>query len=75
MPTYVTREEFEALEQTRRNGDDLVTIKRQLDGVDLRGLAQKIGIMDAKLTSLVNSLPTVIAEALRKDRRERRKRT
>jgi|GEM_PF-1805292 hypothetical protein len=99
MPTYVTREEFEArvgvferevegeklvtrhvLEQTRRNGDDLATIKKQLDGVDLKGLVQKvdslewkIGSVDAKLTALAHSLPTMIAEAMRKALGKRRK--
>jgi hypothetical protein len=89
MPTYVTREEFEArvgvlerevegeklvtrhiLEQTRRNGDDLAAMR-----AEMKGLVQKVGIIDAKLTGLVNTLPTVIAEALRRDRSERRKRT
>jgi hypothetical protein len=108
MPTYVTREEFEArvgvlerevegeklvtrhiLEQTRRNGDDLATIKGQLDGVDLKRLVQKvdsleskvdglewkIGSVDAKLTALAHSLPTMIAEAMRKALGKRRKKT
>jgi hypothetical protein len=101
MPTYVTREEFEArvgvlerevegeklvtrhiLEQTRRNGDDLATIKGQLDGVDLKRLVQKvdslewkIGSVDAKLTALAHSLPTTIAEAMRKALGKRRKKT
>jgi hypothetical protein len=101
MPTYVTREEFEArvdvlerevegeklvtrhiLEQTRRNGDDLATIKRQLDGVDLKGLVQKVdglewklGSVDAKLTALAHSLPTMIAEAMRKTLSKRGKKT
>ena len=99
MPTYVTREEFEArvgvlerevegeklvtrhvLEQTRRNGDDLATIKGQLDGVDLKRLVQKVdslewkvGSVDAKLTALAHSLPTMIAEAMRKALGKRRK--
>jgi hypothetical protein len=101
MPTYVTREEFEArvgvverevegeklvtrhiLEQTRRNGDDLATIKKQLDGVDLKGLVQKVdgvewklGSVDAKLTALAHSLPTMIAEAMRKALSKRAKKT
>jgi hypothetical protein len=101
MPTYVTREEFEArvgvlerevegeklvtrhiLEQTRRNGDDLATIKKQLDGVDLKGLVQKVdglewklGSVDAKLTALAHGLPTMIAEAMRKALGKRRKKT
>lgn len=105
MPTYVTREEFEArvgvlerevegeklvtrhiLEQTRRNGDDLATIKKQLDGVDLRKLAQKVdglesrfgsleskvGSIDAKLTALAHGLPAVVADAVRKSLSKRR---
>ena len=61
------------LEQTRRNGDDLAAIRKQLDGVDLKGLVQKvdslewkIGSVDAKLTALAHSLPTMIADALRR---------
>jgi seryl-tRNA synthetase len=102
MPAYVTREEFKVLqdevegeklvtrhilEQTRLNGADLAAIKRQLDGVDLKGLVRdvaglksdvrdlqsKVGSMDAKLTGLIYNLPAIIAEALRKDRSERRK--
>jgi len=109
MPAYVTREEFKVLqdevegeklvtrhilEQTRRNGDDLATIKKRLEGVDLKGLARKVdsleskvggleskvgnleskvGSLDAKLTGLIHNLPAIIAEALRKDRSERRK--
>lgn len=94
MPAYVTREEFKVLqdevegeklvtrhilEQTRLSGADLAAIKRQLDGVDLKGLVRdvrdlqsKVGSMDAKLTGLIHNLPAIIAEALRKDRSERR---
>ena len=70
------------LEQTRRNGDDLATIKKQLDGVDLKGLVQKVdglewklGSVDAKLTALAHSLPTIIAEAMRKALSKRAKKT
>jgi len=70
------------LEQTRRNGDDLATIKKQLDGVDLKGLVQKVdglewklGSVDAKLTALAHSLPTMIAEAMRKALSKRAKKT
>ena len=102
MPAYVTREEFKVLqdevegeklvtrhilEQTRLNGADLATIKKRLEGVDLKGLARKVdsleskvgsleskvGSLDAKLTGLIHNLPAIIAEALRKDRSERRK--
>ena len=68
------------LEQTRRNGDDLATIRRQLDGLDLKRLVHKvdgveskvgrleskIGSVDAKLTSLAHGLPAMIADAMRK---------
>jgi len=71
------------LEQTRRNGDDLATIKKQLEGVDLKRLVQKVdgleskvdslesqvGRVDAKLTSLAHSLPAIIAEAMREARK------
>ena len=86
MPTYVTREEFEArvgvferevegeklvtryiLEQTRRNGDDLAAMRVELKGLTEKvdGLESKIGNVDAKLTGLAHSLPTMIAEAVR----------
>lgn len=68
------------LEQTRRNGDDLATLKKQLEGVDLRSLVQKVdsleskvGSLDAKLTSLAHSLPSIVTEAMRKARSGRRK--
>jgi hypothetical protein len=70
------------LEQTRRNGDDLATIRKQLDGVDLKrlvqkvdGLESKISGVDAKLTGLAHSLPTMIAETMREVLNKRRKRT
>ncbi len=75
-------EQTRLLEQTRRNGDDLATIKKQLDGVDLKGLVQKVdglewklGSVDAKLTALAHSLPTMIAEATRKALSKRAKKT
>jgi len=77
------------LEQTRRNGDDLASIRKQLDGVDLKrlvqkvdgleskvdGLERKVGGVDAKLTALTHTLPTMIAEAMRKSLSKRRKQT
>jgi archaellum component FlaC len=62
LPTYVTREEFEArvgvlegdklvmqhiLEQTRRNGDDLAAIKTRLDRVE-----EKVDGLDRKVDLL-----------------------
>jgi hypothetical protein len=95
MPAYVTREEFKVLqdevegeklvtrhilEQTRLNGADLAAIKRQLDGVDLKGLVRdvrdlqsKVGSIDAKLTGLVHNLPAMMAEAVRGGLKDRRK--
>ena len=74
------------LEHTRRNGDELAAMRVELKGLareaELRGLAQEVGglarevgSINAKLTALVRSLPAIIAEALRKDRSERRKKT
>jgi len=45
------------LEQTRRNGDDLATIKKQLDGVDLKGLVQKVDGLEWKLGSVTLNSP------------------
>jgi seryl-tRNA synthetase len=60
------------LEQTRRNSDDLATLIRKVDGLESRveSLESKVGALDAKLIELIHSLPTIIAEALRKDRSE-----
>lgn len=65
------------LEQTRHNGEDLAAMR-----VDLKGLAErvgslesKVGTMDAKLTGLIHSLPTMIAEAVREGLSRRRKKS
>ena len=66
------------LEQTRRNGDDLAAIKTRLgrveaklDGVDLKGLVQKVdGLdkkvdrVDRKVDALTKSLPSIVRDAL-----------
>jgi hypothetical protein len=67
MPAYVTREEFKVLqdevegeklvtrhilEQTRLNGADLAAIKRQLDGVDLKGLVRDVGGLKSDVRGL-----------------------
>jgi hypothetical protein len=73
------------LDQTRRNGDDLAVIKRQLEGVDLKGLVRKVGGLDKrvgglegrfgglekKVDDLTKNLPGIVAEAMRKVLRER----
>jgi seryl-tRNA synthetase len=104
MSSYATREEFKMLrdevegeklvtrhilEQTRHNSEDLATIIKQLEGVDLKGLVRdvrdlqsdvrdlqsKVGTLDAKLTGLIHKLPAMIAEAVREGFRESRKKT
>jgi hypothetical protein len=59
------------LEQTRRNGDDLAAIKTRLgrveaklDGVDLKGLVQKVDGLDRKVDALTKSLPGIMRDAL-----------
>jgi hypothetical protein len=73
------------LEQTRRNGDDLAAIKTRLgrleqkhDGVDLKGLVQKVeGLdqkvnkLDRKVDDLTKSLPGIVGEVMREVLRER----
>lgn len=68
------------LEQTRRNGDDLVAIRSQLarmehrhDRVDadLRSLRSDVSALRTDFTGLVNKLPTMIAETMREVLRER----
>ncbi|HKD25298.1 MAG TPA: hypothetical protein VKC66_05190 [Xanthobacteraceae bacterium] len=69
------------LEQTRRNGDDLAAVRAELKGLarDVGSinvkLTQEVASVNAKLSALVRNLPTTIAEALRKDRSGRRKKT
>lgn len=59
------------LEQTHRNGDDLAAIKTRLgrveaklDGVDLKGLVQKVDGLDRKADALTKSLPGIVSDAL-----------
>jgi hypothetical protein len=66
------------LEQTRRNGDDLAAIKTRLervedklDGVDLKGLAQKVDGLDKKFDGLTKSLPGIVGDVMCEVLRER----
>jgi len=59
------------LEQTRRNGDDLAAIKTRLgrveaklDGVDLKGLIQKVDGLGRKVDALAQSIPGIVRDAL-----------
>jgi hypothetical protein len=65
------------LEQTRRNGDDLATIKRQLDGSTSRdscrrstAFDQKVDLLDRTVKDLARSLPVIVAETMREVQRE-----
>ena len=75
------------LEQTRRNGDDLASIKTRLDRVESRldrvdirldrldtrldGVETKLGGLTAKVDGLVKTLPTIIGEVVRQVFNER----
>jgi uncharacterized protein YoxC len=98
MTAEVTREEFTALEhevegeklvtrhileQTRRNGDDLATIKSRLDRVEQKvdglerkfdGLERKFDGLERKVGGLTKSLPEIVGEVMREvlDERERK---
>jgi len=61
----------QVLEQTHRNGDDLAAIKTRLgrveakfDGVDLKGLVQKVDGLEKKVDALTKSLPGIVGDAL-----------
>ena len=60
------------LEQTRRNGDDLATIKtrldrveEKLDGVDLRAMARKVDGLESNVAGLRRDLPKIVGDVMR----------
>jgi len=63
------------LEQTRRNGDDLETIKTRLDRVEARidGVDRKVDGLSGTVQSLVKSLPAMIADVMREVLKESRR--
>jgi tetrahydromethanopterin S-methyltransferase subunit G len=70
------------LEQTRRNGDDLATVKTRLDQVEARldtridGVESRLGRVESKLDGLARNLPEIVGEAVReafRDERERKR--
>jgi hypothetical protein len=92
MASEVTREEFVALEhevegekivtrhileQTRRNGDDLATVKSRLDRVEQRldTLDRKFDGLDRKFDGLNRNLPKIVGEVMRDvlDERDRKR--
>jgi uncharacterized protein YoxC len=68
------------LEQTRRNGDDLATVKTQLGRVEKRlddridGVESRLGRVESKLDGLTRNLPEIVGEAVREVFREERER-
>ena len=81
MAADVTRDQFVALEQevegeklvtrhileqTRRNGDDIVAVKTRLNRVEEKvdGIDRKVDGLDRKLDALARSLPGIVADAL-----------
>jgi hypothetical protein len=55
------------LEQTRRNGDDLATIKTRLDRVETRldGVDRKVDGLSGSVQGFVKNLPTIVADGMR----------
>lgn len=68
------------LEQTRRNGDDLATIKTRLDRVETRldsridGVESHLSRVEHKVDGLARALPEIVGEAVREAFREERDR-
>ncbi len=88
MPADVTKEEFKTLErevegeklvtrhileQTRRNGDDLATVKTRLDRVEgkVDGVARKVDLVGRKIDNLAKSLSKMVADVVGQVWRER----
>ena len=55
------------LEQTRRNGDDLATIKTRLGRVETRldGVETRLDGVDRKIDTLTKNLPTIVGDVMR----------
>jgi hypothetical protein len=86
MPAYVTREEFKVLQneiegeklvtrhilqQTQLNSNDLATIMKQLEGVDLKALVRKVDNLEMRFSAFVRDFPATVAEIMREVLRER----
>jgi seryl-tRNA synthetase len=88
MPSDVTREEFRALErevegeklvtrhileQTRRNGDDLATMRGEMKAMrgELKDLTRKVDGLDRKVDDLTTNLPRIVGDVVREVNSER----
>jgi chromosome segregation ATPase len=63
------------LEQTRRNGDDLASVKSRLDRHDQRfdSLERRFDDLERQVGSLRKDIPTIVGEVMRDVLRERDK--
>jgi hypothetical protein len=71
------------LDQTRKNGDDIASMKSQLgrvetrlDGVETRldGVEKRLDRVEHKIDGLARNMPGIVADAIREVDRERRER-
>src|ERR1700719_2533238 len=64
------------LDQTRKNGDDIASMKSQLGRVETRldGVETRLDRVESKLDGLIHSLPRIVGDAIREVDRERRER-
>jgi hypothetical protein len=61
------------LEQTRRNGDDLASIRTRLDRVETRldRVETRLDGLTGKVDGLIKTLPTIVGDAVREVLNER----
>ena len=61
------------LEQTRRNGDDIASMKTQLGRVETRldGVETRIGSLSGDLKGLIKNLPAMMRDVMREVLSER----
>jgi hypothetical protein len=86
MSGYATREELKVLQnelegeklvtrhilrQTQLNSNDLATIMKQLEGVDLKALVRKVDSLEMRFSAFVREFPATVAEIMREVLRER----
>lgn len=61
------------LEQTRRNGDDLATMRGEIKDLTRKvdGLDRKVDGLDRKVDDLTRNLPRIVGDVVREVNRER----